>query len=241
MTPDKPPLAVCSRWHTPQVTVKSGGRVTSSGGRPMFAGLLVGAVLGAPPSPEPAPPGWSVAQKDALAGFGSAIWNLRRDRLLTAAKQLEAAARQDPDATAPLRELVRVYSQIGREPEAIRVARRVLEKDPHDVDTAHTLARLLFDAGELKEAVAAARLAADAPIPIERADKAVAVYRDLATLCEKANDPAAAEAALRKAVELVVEKRKDVIAAGAFTPKDADTTAAECLERLGKVQTKRSK
>src|SRR5438067_1183227 len=68
-----------------------------------------------------------------------------------------------------------------------------------------------------------------------------AALRDLATLCEKANDPAAAEAALRKAVELVVEKRKDMIAAAAFTPKEADTTAAECLERLGKVLTKRGK
>ncbi len=206
----------------------------------MVTGLLVALALGAPPeNPGKLTPGSPDSHKDALAKFGAAMWNLRRDRLLTAAKQLEEAAKQDPDATAPLRELVRLYSQIGREGDAIRVAREVLKKDPNDVDTAHSLARLLFDAGELQEAVAAAKIAAAAPLTAERADKAVAVCRDLATLCEKANDFAAAEAALRKAVEWLTEKRKDAIAAGGFTPKEADTAAAECLERLGKVLTKR--
>ncbi len=202
----------------------------------MFTGLLIGIALGVPPSPEAVGPGISDSHKDALARFGAAVWNLKRDRLLTAVKQLEEAAKKDPDATAPLRELVRVYALIGREPEAIKIARKVLQKDPNDFDVAHTLAQLLFDAGELKEAVATAKLAAESPIPIGRAEKAVGVYRDLATLCEKAKDPTTAEIAIRKAIELVVEKRKEIIASGAFTPREADTTAAECLERLGKVQ-----
>src|SRR5437764_879436 len=127
----------------------------------MSAGLIAAAVLlalGAPTEPTPTaptPPG-TEARRDALARYGAAMWQVRRDRLLSAARSLEAAARQDPNAVAPLRELVRVYSRIGREPDAIRAARRVLEKDPTDVDTAHALARLLHDAGELKEAVAAA-------------------------------------------------------------------------------------
>src|SRR5207244_1954516 len=75
----------------------------------------------------------------------------------------------------------------------------------------------------------------------EKPATAVRVYRDLATLSEKANDLAAAEAALRKAVELVTEHRADVIAAFAFTPKDADSEAADCLERLGRVLVKRAK
>ena len=179
--------------------------------------------------------------KDAVARFGAAVWNVRRERLLTAARQLEAVARQEPEAVAPKRELIRVYSQIGREPDAIRIAKQVLERDPRDVDTAHTLARLLFDMGELKEAVAVAKLAAQETLPIERAEKAVAMYRDLATLCEKADDSATAAFALGKAVELLVEKRKEVLAAGAFTPKEIDTAAAECQERLGKVLTKQRK
>ncbi|MCE9560903.1 MAG: tetratricopeptide repeat protein [Planctomycetes bacterium] len=206
----------------------------------MVTGLLVALALGAPPveSPTLRTPAPTEAHKDAVTKFGLAVWNIRRERLLTAVKQLETAAQADPDANAPLRELVRIYSQIGREPEAIRIAKQIIARDPQDVDIAHSLARLLFDAGEVKEAIAAAKLAAEGPLPAGRADKAVAIYRDLATLCEKANDPAAAETALRKAVVWLTDKRKEVIAAGAFSPRETDTAAAECYERLGKVQTK---
>lgn len=206
----------------------------------MVGGLIVGAVLCVAAEPAPAP-GMTEARRDALARYGAAVWNLRRERLLTAAKQLEAAATADPDATAPSKELAKLYAQLGRDPEAIRLARKVIDKDPSDYDTAALLARLLFDAGELKEAVAAAKLAADSKTLAERPEKAVRVYRELATLCEKAGDLAAAEASLRKAVELVTDGRADVIAAGAFTPKEADSEAADCLERLGHVLVKRRK
>src|SRR5204863_9000639 len=162
-------------------------------------------------------PGSPDARRDALARYGAALWQVRRDRLLSAARSLEAAAKQDPDATAPLKELVRVYSRIGREPDAIRAARRVLEKDPTDADTAHALARLLHDAGEGKEAVAAARLAAESPELADRPDKAVAVYRDLARLLDASGEPAAAADALRKAVDLLNARRKELAAVGLFT------------------------
>ncbi len=209
----------------------------------MIAGLIVGAVLctAAEPEPPPVAPATTEAHKDALAKYGAAVWNLRRDRLLTAAKQFEAAAKADPDATEPLKQLARLYAQLGREPDAIKLARKVLDKDPADYDTAALLARLLFDAGELKEAVAAAKLAADSKTLAEKPATAVRIYRDLATLCEKANDLAAAEGALRKAVELLTDRRAAVIAAFAFTPKETDGEAADCLERLGQVLVKRAK
>lgn len=207
----------------------------------MIAGLFVGAVLcaAAEPQPEPAPRGPTEARKDALARYGAAVWNVRRERLLSAVKQLEAVAKDDPDAAEPRRELVRLYAQLGREPRAIEVARKLLEKDPDDADTAALLARLLFDVGELKEALAAAKLAAGAKALADRPDRAVRVYRDLAALCEKAGDLATAEAALRKAVELLTEGRAAVIRVAAFTPKEADTEAADLLERLGQVLVKR--
>ncbi|MFO0821817.1 MAG: tetratricopeptide repeat protein [Gemmataceae bacterium] len=211
----------------------------------MVAGLLVSLALGAPPAEDQAPGLRShtpaEAHKDALTKFGLAVWNLRSERLITAARQFEDAAKTDPDATAPLRELVRIYSQLGREPEAIRIAKQVLARDPQDVDIALALANLMFNAGEMKEAVAVAKLAAEIPLPTEQADKAVRMYRDLARLCEKANDAAGAELTLRKAVTWLTLKRKDVLATGAFSPQDVDTAAADCLERLGKAQTKLGK
>jgi tetratricopeptide (TPR) repeat protein len=207
----------------------------------MSCGLIAAVLLGtgAPPAaPAADAPGLSEAKRDALTRYGVAVWQARRDRLLSAAKSLEAAAKQDPDATAPLKELVRVYSQIGREPDAIRTARRVLDKDPHDVDTAHTLARLLHEAGESKEAVAAARLAAESPELADRPEKAVAVYRDLARLLDASGEPAAAADALRKAVDLLRVRRKALAALGLFTTKEIDAELADTHERLGKVLVK---
>jgi tetratricopeptide (TPR) repeat protein len=209
----------------------------------MISGLFVGAVLcvaAEPQLPKPAP-GMSEGRKDALARYGAAVWNLRRDRLLTAARQFEAAAKADPEAHEPLKQLAKLYAQLGREPDAIKLAREVLDKDPFDYDTAALLARLLFDAGELTEAVSAAKLAAQSKSLPDKPAKAVRIYRDLATLCEKANDLAAAEKSLRKAVELLTDNREAVIEARAFTPKEADGEAADCLERLGKILVKRGK
>lgn len=201
----------------------------------MSPGLIAAVLLAAPGADAPT---LSEAKRDALTRYGVAVWQARRDRLLSAAKSLEAAARQDPDATAPLKELVRIYSQIGREPDAIRAARRVLDKNPCDVDAAHALAGLLHGAGELKEAVTAAKLAAESPELATRPDKALAVYRDLAKLLDASGDPAAAADALRKAVELLTVRRKVVSASGLFTAKEIDTELADAHEQLGKVLVK---
>jgi tetratricopeptide (TPR) repeat protein len=208
----------------------------------MIAGLFVVAVLCAGAACEKAgAPGASESRRDALAKYGAAVWDLRRDRLLSAAKRLEAAAKADPEAAEPQKQLAQLYAQLGRDPQAIRAARKVLDSHPDDADAAALLARLLSDAGETADAVAAAKLAIDSKSLPEEPAKAVRVYRELAALCETAGDLAAADSALRKATELVRDKRAEVVAARAFTPKEADAEAAECLERLGRVLVKRSK
>ncbi|MBY0455712.1 MAG: hypothetical protein K2V38_00080, partial [Gemmataceae bacterium] len=211
----------------------------------MGAALIVGVLLGVAGQPDPTDtprsPGMPDEKRDALARYGSAVWNLRRERLLTAVRQLEAAVQADPDAAEPRRELARLYAQLGRDLEAIRTARKVLDKHPADYETALLLAKLLADAGELEDAVSAAKLATESPALGERPDRAVRALRELAALSEKAGAIPTAEAALRKAIEFVTDKRAEVVKAGAFTPKDADLAAAECLERLGHVLVKASK
>ncbi len=202
----------------------------------MFPGLLAGAILtmAVPPTADSR----TENRKDALAKYGAALWQAKRDRLLSAAKQLEAVARQDADATAPLKELVRIYSQVGRELEAIRIARKVIAKDPADVDTAHLLARMLYDAGEFQEAAVVAKLAADSPTLTDRPDRALAIYRDLATICDAGGDHASAEAALRRALKLFTENRKLVLLTGLYTPREIDFELAETQERLGRILVK---
>jgi tetratricopeptide (TPR) repeat protein len=201
----------------------------------MSVGVIAAAVLGLVAPPAPGLFDAPEARRDALAKYGAAVWQARRERLLTAAKGFEAAAKQDPDAAAPKRELVRVYALLGREPEAIRLARQVLNKDPEDADTAHALARLLFDAGEPKGAAAAAKVAADSP----RLDpeKALAVYRDLAAALAAAGDHAGSADALRKAVQLLADRRKKT-PAPTEAARDLDADLADTWERLGKALVK---
>lgn len=203
----------------------------------MSPGLFVGLLLLAPTQQPPTPAaGWSVPHRDALARYGAGLMQARRDRLITAAAAFEKAAKDDPDATEPLKELVRLYSQTGREPDAVRAARTILERNPADNDTAHALARLLYDLGELHEAVSVARAAAAGIDAARRPEKALALYRDLGTLLEKANDPAGAEAALLRARDVLVTRRKQLVVPGGFTPTEADAALADTNERLGKAQ-----
>ncbi len=202
----------------------------------MSTGLIAGVLLLSPSQPPAAPaPDWSPAHRDALARYGAGLMQTRRDRLLTAAAAFEKAAKDDPDSTEPLKELVRLYNQIGREPDAVRAARTVLERNPADHDTAHTLARLLYELGELPEAVSVARSAAAGIDPARRPEKALALYRDLGTLLEKATDPAGAEAALTRARDVLVTHRKQLVVPGRLTPTEADTALADTQERLGKA------
>src|SRR6185312_15200155 len=132
--------------------------------------------LGSPPSLEAVEaPRVPESRTEAASRFGAGLWQARRNRLLSSIQSLEAAAKKDPDSTAALKELIAVYSQIGRERDAIRTARTVLEKDPRDAATAHILARLLVDAGELVEAAKFAQAAADNIDAAKMPEKALTV------------------------------------------------------------------
>jgi tetratricopeptide (TPR) repeat protein len=196
---------------------------------------LLAFCLAQPPQTGPSVP---EARKDALARFGTGLWQARRERLLSAIRSLEAAAKADPDSTAALKELIPLHTRLGREPEAIRTARIVLERDPRDADTAHALARLLAESGELAEAVTFAKVAAEHIDATTRPEKALAVYRDLATLQDRAGNPAGSIEALKKAIDLLTLQRKAIIAMAAFTPGEVDAEAAETWERIGKALAK---
>lgn len=198
----------------------------------MSPGLIAGVLLAVPAAP---PHEWTPAHRDAVARYGAGLLQARRERLLTAAAGFEKAAKDDPGSTEPLKELVRIYGQTGREPDAIRAARTVLERNPGDVETAHSLARLLYDLGELEEAVSVARSAAAGIEPSKQPERALGLYRDLGTLLEKANDPAGAEFAFLRAREVLLTQRKRLVVPGGLTPTEADAAAADTLERLGKA------
>ncbi|HXD87706.1 MAG TPA: tetratricopeptide repeat protein [Urbifossiella sp.] len=201
----------------------------------MLPGLLLFA-LGSPPSLEAVEaPHVPESRAEAASHFGAGLWQARRNRLLSSIQSLEAAAKRDPDSTAALKELIAVYSQIGREREAIRAARTVLEKDPRDASTAQTLARLLVDTGELAEAAAFAQAAADTIDAAKMPEKALTIFRDLAAIEDRRGQFAASAGAWQRAIGLLQTQRE------AFAKDDADAETAAAYERLGKALTKAGK
>ncbi len=198
----------------------------------MAGGLIVGTLVLAAAAQPPAD-GMPEARRAALARYGAGVWQARRDRLLTAGKSFEAAAKLDPTSAATARELIPVYLDTGRPDAAVRAARTVLAADPRDIDAAHTLARLLFEAGDAAGAVAVLKPVVDDAKLVERPDKALAVWRDFARLLADTGDTPGAVAAHRKVLALLADRRAAVLATRLYTPKEVDAEAADTHERIG--------
>lgn len=194
----------------------------------MSRSLLLLAVLAAPASADEL----DAARRDALARYGAGLLKARNDLPVQAVKQFEAAAKADPTSPAPHRELVKLYADLGRDPAAIRAARKALELDPADADTAHALGKLLYDGKKFADAAAALKQAAESPraAPVKR----FGVLRDLARAREAAGDWAGAEEALRSALAVAADHRAALLKAAAYpSPADLDQAAAAVRERLG--------
>lgn len=175
------------------------------------------------------------ARREALAQFGTAVLRQNADRLAEAEKRFRASSQAAPDSPEPFRELAKVSAALGRDPAAIRAARRVLELDPADGDTAELLGKLLFEANQFADAAKAYRQAADAKSFVDRHAARLRCLQRAATAFEKSADSAGAEAALRAALDVLAAKKNTLIADGMTGPEHA-RFRAELFERLGKAQ-----
>ncbi len=191
-------------------------------------GLLLSAVAAAA---DPAPD----AHRDALTRYGVGRIKSRDGLPVQAIRQFEAAAKADPASPGPLRPLVKLYADVGRDLAAVRAAEKVLELDPDDADTAHALGKLLYDAKQYPEAIRRLRQAADSPRVATKPAKRYALLRDVARACAAGSDWAGAETALHAADQLLTDRR-DALLKGAFeSPADVDREAAAVREKLGEA------
>jgi tetratricopeptide (TPR) repeat protein len=191
--------------------------------------FLLALLLPGPDRPDDA------ARRDALTHYGVGRIKARDGLPVQALKQFEAAARADPASPEPLRPLVKLYVEVGRDLAAIRAAEKVLELDPDDADTAHALGRLLHDAKQYPEAARRLRRAADSPRVADRPARRYGLLRDLGRACAAAADWVGAEAALRAADRLLADRR-DVLLKTLFeSPAELDRDAAAVREKLGEA------
>ena len=173
------------------------------------------------------------AAREALVRFGLGFLRSRDDRLVEASKQYRAAAEQDPNAVAPLRELVKVYAELGRDAAAIRTAREVLARDPDDGETAQRMGRLLVEAKKYAEATKAFAQAAKSPFGMDDPGARIVLLREWGTAADKAVDFAAQEKAARELLALLADNKSALIKNGSFTPQEFERARARSFENLG--------
>lgn len=200
--------------------------------------VLAVAAAGQPPVLVPAaplPPA-EAARRESLGRFGVGLLRDATDRPADAARNLEAAAKAAPESPAPLRPLVKVYADLGRDAAAIRTARKVLELDPADADTGHALGKLLFDGNQFSAAVDVLRRAADSPVLENRPAKKLGIPRDLVRTSERAADFAAGEEAAKDAIAFAAANRAGLLKSGVFpAAADLDREVAWFHEQHGKA------
>jgi len=76
-----------------------------------------------------------IARREALELYGLALVRMHQDRLVDAARLLEEARTQDPEASAIHKSLTPVYLALSRTDDALRSCRRSLELDPGDFES----------------------------------------------------------------------------------------------------------
>lgn len=193
--------------------------------------LTAPALAADPPAPRP-PADPAAARRDALTRYGVGLMHARGERLAQAARQQQTAADTDPTAAAPLRELARLYADLGRDPAAVRAARKAVALDPDDHATARLLGRLLLDARQPAEAVTALRAAADSKTLTDPVTK-LAVLKELARAADAGADAKAAEAARRAALRLIADARPKLLQPDLFTPAELERERVRLYEGLG--------
>jgi len=171
--------------------------------------------------------------REAQALFGLGVMRHRGDRWLEALTLLEQAAKLDPKCPAAHRALVPLYLSLAREEDAVDAARRVLQLDPDDSDTAYQLAKLLKADGRTKDAIAALVQGAGSKRADESPDLLYYTLSDLADLLEKAADYPAATAAYRRLTLHLVDHKARLIGSETLPAEQYVLTLAQVHEKTG--------
>jgi tetratricopeptide (TPR) repeat protein len=172
------------------------------------------------------------AEAATLYGLGSL--HEGKQRLLEALRCYEGACKLDPDAAAPRRALVPLYLALDRIEDALATARRVLELDPDDWETATVYARQLRSQNKSKEAAAVLRRATESQRLKEKADAYAQTWSDLAQMEEETGAWDQAATSYRKLAELL-DHPAALVDLGSLTAAEAAARSAEAYESLGRV------
>src|SRR5262245_22501031 len=173
--------------------------------------------------------------RDARTLYGVAVMQRRSEKLLEAITALEKATRLDPESNEVRRALVPLYAAVGREDESMTLCRQVLDRDPHDSETAYQFARLLKADGRSAEAIPILEKAVAGKDVRERPERLLPMLSDLYDLLEKKGDFAGAAKAQDAIIRTITEKREQLLFGNGFTRDDLQASLARAYERLGQA------
>lgn len=176
--------------------------------------------------------------RHARALYGMALIRQRHDKLLEATSTLEKALSLDPDSLEIRKALVPIYTNIGRDDDAMRLCREVLDRDPFDGDVAQQFAKLLKADGKSVEAIAVLQKAVAAKNAPERPERLLFMLSDLCELLEQKSDFAAEAKAQEMIIRTIADKREHLLFGNGFTREDLTRSMARSYERLGRARIK---
>ena len=171
------------------------------------------------------------ARREAQTRLGYAVLLRGRNLPAQALAQLEVAAKLDPESLEVARDRLRLYVVFGRHADATRTARAILQRDPDDVGTAQTLAKVAHEGNNDAEAVQVLRAALERPGLAKPSLRRYGVLRDLAAV--SVADAAARESALRGIVALMADEPAMMVGSPFFeTPAELAAALAARREQL---------
>lgn len=176
--------------------------------------------------------------RDARTLYGIAIIAHRHEKLIEATSTLEKAANLDPDSLEIRRALVPLYVALGRDDDAMTMCRQVLDKDPHDPETAFQFAQLLKADAKPAEAIPVLQRAVAAKEAQDRPERLLPMLADLSDLLERKGDFAAAAQAHDAIARTIVEKRDQLLYGNGLTRDGLQLTLARAYERAGRARVK---
>jgi tetratricopeptide (TPR) repeat protein len=172
--------------------------------------------------------------REAQALYGAGLLQGRSDRLLDALAALEKVIQLDPDAVEPRRALIPIYLAVGREAEALDTCAEVLDRDPADYETAYHRFKILRQAGKPKEAITALTVAVKSKSAESRPERLLIMLAELAAEHELTENWSEAEAAHRRAAQVLADKRQVLLATGEMQPDALDASVAQSYEHAGR-------
>jgi len=178
--------------------------------------------------------------REARTHFALGIIRQRHEKLVEAVSTLEKARAIDPDSLELRRALAPAYVAVGRDTEAMKLCKEVLDRDSHDTEIAFQYARLLRVDSRPAEAIAVLQTAVAGKNAEARPDRLLYMLSDLSDLLEKRGDFAGMAKAQESMVRVMTEFRDQLLYGTGQTREGLQENLGRAYERLGqaRVQTK---